>query len=90
MVIPLVPRKAMSTRSDDRSLTTCGPTHAWVSPRTRPPSTCNATDGMPARRAAMGTELVTIRSSRSAGNSAANCAVVVPASSAALEPERGR
>ena len=67
-LIALVPMNAMSTRSVSSTRSVCSPTAAWVRPRTRPPSSCRETDGMAASRAAIGTELVTTTSSRSAGN----------------------
>ncbi len=65
--MPLVPMNAMSTRRVSSTRSACSPTAAWVTPRTRPPSSCSDTVGMVASRAAIGTELVTTTSSRSVG-----------------------
>src|SRR6267378_2059403 len=89
-LIALVPMNATSTRGVSSTRSVCSPTAAWVRPRTRPPRSCRETDGMAASRAAIGTELVTTISSRSAGNWAAMRAVVVPASSSTLAPPSGK
>ena len=57
-LMPLVPRKATSTRRSCSARMVASPTAVCVMPRTRPPSTCRVTPGLADSRAAIGTELV--------------------------------